>query len=185
MLFTSWHSVLLYPYVCSSLLEVLWSGICSTVHTSYSTFLTNPRFVIIPSQRFAQPPLLFLSLNFQQLSTEKNQFSFVIPCLASHMSRNKSEIICYPAAKIWPPPSLLSFWPYLQSIRRPDLQWKRPPRIYNPTSSKELFDDYFAQSFLFMGTLAATSCCVQIFCIINFLFTTQSFWKFFEAAIKV
>ena len=108
VLFTSWHSVLLYPYVCSSLLEVLWSGICSTVHTSYSTFLTNPRFVIIPSQRFAQPPLLFLSLNFQQFSTEKNQFAFVIPCLASHMSRNKSEIICSPAAKIWPPPSSLS-----------------------------------------------------------------------------
>ena len=119
-------------------------------------------------------------ISFSQLFREKtNQIELVIPSLWKNCLKN--EILCYPAAKIWPPLSLLSLL-YLQSISRPDLHWKRPPGIYNPTSSKELFDDYFAQSFLFMGTLAFGNS-NQMLCpnilYFKFLFNDTKFWKVF------
>ena len=122
-------------------------------------------------------------ISFSQLFREKtNQIELVIPSLWKKLPKNWNTLLS--CSKDLTPLSPL--WPYLQSIRRPDLHWKRPPGIYNPTSSKELFSMLISLKVSFLWELwhleTATKCYVQIFYILSSSLTTQSFGKFFEAA---
>ena len=150
------------------------------MHNSNPTFLTNPRFVIL-CQRSAQPPLIFLSLNFS--GRQQNQIELVIPSLWKKLP--KTEILCYPAAKIWPPLSLSSLCSICKvSAGRICTGNDLPGFIIRPVQRN--FSMIISLKVSFLWELwhleTATKCYVQIFDILSSSLTTQSFWKFFEAA---